>query len=284
MSLRRPVPALRPFVEAVWASATSHPVAPREHVLPCGGMHLAIRLDGHPLRLYRDGSDDAGQVVSDAVVAGASASFYIKDTSQPTRSVGVLLRPGAAQALFGCDADALASRHVALQDLWGSQAVRLCERLNECADEAGRVELVQSALLARLRPVRAMHPAIAQTLQGLATGAPVRALVAASGCSHRTLLARFRAATGLTPKAYARVLRFQRAARALARGQRLADVAYDAGYSDQAHFNREFRALSGMTPQAYRAASVRELVHVPVPVPGAAPKVNFVQDRRIARF
>lgn len=270
MSLRRPHPALRPYVEAVWASAAPAPsLAPREHVLPCNGMHLAIRLDG-PLRLYRDADDLRGETVSDAVVAGARAGFYVKDTTQPSRSVGVILRPGATQALFGCDADELSASHTPLDALWGAAAGRLHEALLECDDESHQLELMQRALFSRLRPVRAMHPAIAQTVQGLGQGAPVASLARASGLSHRLLLARFRAATGLAPKAYARVLRFRHALRLLARGQPLADIAIDAGYSDQAHFNREFRELSGMTPQAYKRAPVRGQAHVAM--------VNFLQD------
>jgi AraC-like DNA-binding protein len=270
MSLRRPHPALRPYVEAVWASAApGQSVAPREHVLPCTGIHLAIRLDG-PLRLYRDAGDLRGETVADAVVAGARAGFYVKDTTQPSRSVGVILRPGATQALFGCDADELAASHTSLDALWGAAASRLHEALLECDDEMHQLELMQRALFARLRPARAMHPAIAQAMQGLGQRAPVASLAQASGLSHRHLLARFRAATGLAPKAYARVLRFRHALRLLARGQPLADIAIDAGYSDQAHFNREFRELSGMTPQAYRRAPVRGEAHVAM--------VNFLQD------
>jgi len=275
MSLRRPHPALRPYVEAVWASAASaQPIASREHVLPCNGMHLAIRLDA-PLHLYRDPGDWRGETVSNAVVAGARAGFYIKDTTQPSRSVGVILRPGATQALFGCDADELSATHTPLDALWGTAAGRLHDALLECDDESHQLELMQSALFARLRPARAMHPAIAQTMQGLGLGVPVASLAQASGMSHRHLLERFRATTGLSPKAYARVLRFRHALKLLARGQALADIAIDAGYSDQAHFNREFRELSGMTPRTYRRSQVRGEVHVAM--------VNFLQDAGAAQ-
>ena len=50
------------------------------------------------------------------------------------------------------------------------------------------------------------------------------------------------------PKAVARVLRFERALRLLREGRALADVAYDCGFADQPHLNREFRALGGSTP------------------------------------
>ena len=57
----------------------------------------------------------------------------------------------------------------------------------------------------------------------------------------------------MPPKAYARLLRFQRATEALVAGgePRLAEVAADCGYADQSHLNREFRALAGTTPFSF---------------------------------
>ncbi len=66
---------------------------------------------------------------------------------------------------------------------------------------------------------------------------------------------RLRAETGLTPKAAARVTRFDRARpdpprqAAAGAGSTLADIAAACGYYDQAHLAREFRALAGCPPR-----------------------------------
>ena len=62
------------------------------------------------------------------------------------------------------------------------------------------------------------------------------------------LAARWRRDVGMGAEGGRAVLRFQRALRLLRDGRALADVAYDCGFADQPHLNREFRALGGSTP------------------------------------
>jgi AraC-like DNA-binding protein len=52
----------------------------------------------------------------------------------------------------------------------------------------------------------------------------------------------------------ARILRHQHVTAGLRAGLPLADLAEAAGYSDQPHLNREFRALAGCTPTEYLAS------------------------------
>jgi AraC-like DNA-binding protein len=267
--------ALRPYVDAFWARAAQPASAARERVLPSGLMHLAVRLDGGGLHLYADAADTRGRLVANAVVAGTRDRPYFKDTLQPSRSVGALLRPGAALALFGCRADTLSNRHVALVALCGDAARQLQQDLSMQTDERQQIAVLQAFLLRQLRPVRALHAPIAQALAAL-RGGDVGRLVETSGCSHRYFIAQFRASAGFAPKRYARVLRLQQVLAAANLSASWSDAALAAGYSDQAHFNREFRAFTGLTPRAWRAAATTSAHHVAC----AATLVNSVQDRR----
>ncbi|ALE83757.1 helix-turn-helix domain-containing protein [Pseudonocardia sp. HH130629-09] len=86
---------------------------------------------------------------------------------------------------------------------------------------------------------------------------------AGTGWSTRHLQSRFRDQVGLTPGTARRVLHFGRAAGLVGRGGApLAAIAATCGYADQAHLTREFRALAGLPPAAFRAevfASVQDL-------------------------
>jgi AraC-like DNA-binding protein len=78
--------------------------------------------------------------------------------------------------------------------------------------------------------------------------------------SDRQLRRRFHSAVGYGPKTLARVLRFRRFVDAIDDGRAdLAALAFDIGYSDQAHLTREATRLSGLPP----AALVRDRTSAP---------------------
>lgn len=67
------------------------------------------------------------------------------------------------------------------------------------------------------------------------------------------LARRFREAFGVTPGAYARNARLDWAAERLANTDlSIAEIAIQAGFSDQSHFTRAFRRYSDQTPAQYR--------------------------------
>ncbi len=70
----------------------------------------------------------------------------------------------------------------------------------------------------------------------------------------------FRSAVGLTPKMTARILRFDHTIERWKSAPKTpwTEVALAGGYSDQAHFSREVRALSGQPPSELAAQLLPE--------------------------
>jgi transcriptional regulator GlxA family with amidase domain len=88
--------------------------------------------------------------------------------------------------------------------------------------------------------------------------AAVAAMAASLFISERQLRRRFEAATGLAPTTLHRILRFQRFLALVwagPPGRHIGRLAVDAGYHDQAHFNREAARLEGRSPRAFLAES-----------------------------
>ena len=272
MSALPPSAALRPFVKQLWISESAGGNGgAREHVLPTGQMHLVFRLAGPALRIYRDEGDLAGSVIDGPLVGGARNSFYIKEIGVPVRTVGVQLLPGAAQALFGVSAEELAGRHTPLAELWGGQAGSMREQLAQAPGPRLVLATLDAMLAARVGRPQALHPAVAAALADQRHAWKVEAMVRGSRYSHRGFIALFKQATGLSPKRYARLMRFQSLLAALraSAAAPLGQLALDAGYSDQAHMNREFREYAGVTPLQYRLRAPAAANHL---------QVKFVQD------
>ncbi|MDO9015871.1 MAG: AraC family transcriptional regulator [Deltaproteobacteria bacterium] len=260
MLRRAPAAPLRPFVETLWLS-DAPALGPREIVLPTGAMHVVVRLSDTPLVVYDSLDDPTGRELGCAVVGGARTTAYVRDMSRPTRAVGASLWPGAAELLFGVPADALAGRHTRLDALWGAFTRELRDRVRAAATPADQLDEFERLLTSRLHRGGGVHPAVGYALERLRHGDPVAAVVGATGYSHRAFNALFLRAVGLTPKRWGRV---QRLSRALAQPAETpwTEVAHAAGYSDQAHLTREFRAMAGITPGRWRAAAPSEPRHV----------------------
>ena len=62
----------------------------------------------------------------------------------------------------------------------------------------------------------------------------------------------FKAATGITPKAYANALRASRARQRLEESASVTDAMYDAGFNSSGRFYEAAPAILGMTPTAFR--------------------------------
>jgi len=74
-----------------------------------------------------------------------------------------------------------------------------------------------------------------------------------AGLSRRTLMRRFKSATGSLPGGYLQMLRVEAARRMLEEGARsIQQVGRSVGYEDAAFFRRVFKRHSGMTPASYR--------------------------------
>lgn len=269
---RQPRPSLRPFVLRLWAidehGGSLRVSGAREHALPTSGMHLVFRLSDEPLRLFDSPRDIRGRHVGLNLVGGAHSTYYVKDVSTPARSVGALLRPGAARLLFGATAEELAERHTPLEDLWRPMEVELArERLLNAGGPDRQLEVLESLLACRLPQVSGLHPGVAEALERFDALESVGEAVRRSGYSHRHFVSLFRTAVGLPPKVYSRILRFKRVLRRGVEGGplSLAALALETGYSDQAHLTREFRQLAGTTPTFYRSVAPPSPHHLPAP-------------------
>ena len=229
----------------------------RERAFPGGHLELILHLGPR----YHD-VDARGVRASpfpEACLAGLQPrSFLIEAPTTSCCVLGVRLRPTGAYALLGIPIHELAGLTVALGDLIGPEADRLVDGCLALARARDRLALATHWLAARLARRAPPDPGVAWAaarLEGRHGAHSILALRDQAGMSRTRFTAAFREQIGLTPKRYARVLRFRRALELLHAGGAPADVALAAGYFDQPHMNGDFREFAGMPPAAFTSAA-----------------------------
>jgi AraC-like DNA-binding protein len=230
-----PHPALARWVSSYWTLSTG-PGPHEVRTLPDACVDLTLRLGGAPR----------------AFVAGPQARAKTWRSRGRTELVGARLMPGAA-TLLGVDVEALRVGWTPLEDFVPKAAVaRLVRDVMRGASLAERAHALDAFLSERLLN-RELDPRLSAALRVVFAGAgrvSVAKLARASGASTRTLARLFDRCIGLSPKRFARIVRFQGALRALPGSDNWARVALELGYHDQAHFVRDVRELFGATPGA----------------------------------
>jgi AraC-like DNA-binding protein len=250
--------ALRPYLLAEpegWAQLRG-PSAATLREVPFPGVPLILNLGG-PWEIASSPDDSAE--AHDSFLAGLhTRPSFVRGTDR-WACIELRLTPLGTHRLLGMPMHEIVNRAIPVAEALPGSA-ELAERLHDSQSWAHRFDLVEGFLLGRLadsvRPLPAVEWAWAH-LRQTAGAVPIQTLANEIGWSHRRFISRFREQIGVAPKTFARLIRFDRAVSALraSAGRGLAEVALECGYFDQAHMNREFRALAGTTPARLVAAT-----------------------------
>jgi AraC-like DNA-binding protein len=201
------------------------------------------------------GAEHGEPQAHESFVAGlGERSSYVAATG-PASCVQVNLTPLGAFMFFGVAMHELANQVIELEDLLPRHGRGLARRLEDAAGWSERFDLLDALFAARFAEARAPSDDVAwawRILDSTHGKAPIGWICDRLGRSRRHLATRFGEQIGLRPKTVGRILRFDRAVELLGRdGADLADVAFECGYYDQAHLNRDFREFAGKPPGVF---------------------------------
>ncbi len=240
---RLPHPSLAPWIASYWEFSARDGAPPVHHVPPDGCTSLLIPLGG-PF---------------------AGTLFYTGPWLEPlavpvipgARFVGVRLRPGATAALLHVSAASLFNASRPALAHGGTRGAQLQGALSPRAMASSDLDAMAQAFdefwlgeSSGLVPPDQLVSSAVDAMVASDGEETIAAIARRLGCSERTLLRRFRAATALTPKQFARIRRLLAAAwHAIDGEERWGRIAALAGYADQPHLHHDVRALIGLRPE-----------------------------------
>ena len=263
-----PEGCLSSHVKYIWYGDGYQPKSIKERILPAGSTQLIINLEDTQFRHFKGVDTEEVYEFDRVVIAGVQTSPVFLDARTRTSTMGVVFWPGGIQALFGLPAGELTDQVISVGDVTDDDFFALCQKLSVASTPHKKFNLMESFLISMLDIDFQPNPAIifsARKVYNQNGKQPVSEITKQVGYSRRRLSELFRDVIGTSPKQYSRILRFQQVLRLLRENSNpdLSRIAHISGYYDQAHFNRDFKALSGITPTDYLDKKTAELNHLP---------------------
>jgi AraC-like DNA-binding protein len=239
VSLYRPSPQLAELVEHCWTVRWDVRGHDRhlQHTLPHPAVHLVVERDR-------------------SCIQGLMTGRFTRVLEGCGRVFGIRFRPAGFRPFFGRPVTAVTDRRIAISEVFGADGEAFAEHILSLEDEPRMVEAAEAFVRDRLPAADPAVAAVNGIVERVAADRRITRvddLAALSGIGKRTLQRLFREYVGASPKWVIKRCRLHEAAERLAAGDDLdlAGLALDLGYSDQAHFTRDFRAVVGAAPAEY---------------------------------
>lgn len=215
----------------------------------------------------------ATQMKRSYLIGGRSHTIVTSELGD-VRVVGVKLEPRLLRELIATPLSEFRDHTVALQDLNDRSLLNLEQLIGECASVAEIAGTLNRFFLGRREctsePDRLIEH-FAQRIRAEKGATVITQAAREYKVDPRTLERRFVSWVGMSPKAYARVMRFKHAYHAFWASRCSANFSAEVsdhleGYYDQSHFIKEFRYFTGSSPRdvlsEQRPASIEVTNHL----------------------
>ncbi|HLA12888.1 MAG TPA: helix-turn-helix domain-containing protein [Pyrinomonadaceae bacterium] len=267
-------PPLDRYVECAWfVSDTTASASPAERILPDGCIEWIFHL-GLPFEYLTAAGE--WQVQPRSFVVGELTRFLMLKPASRPNVMGIRFRPRGAYRFFPLPLTHLTDRVVSTSDIWRVSSNELEDRICSPGTDQDRMRVIEGFLLRAFSSTSArplFESAVSRILQTRGQQR-IKELAEELGSSTRQLEREFRAAVGLSPKAFARIARLQNLLHVLGENKlrEWANLAVSVGYSDQPHMTREFREFVGQSPTQTDLCKLGKLSR------------NFISPQRLAEL
>ena len=250
----QPTPLLANIVESYWylkGEGSSSEFSPLQRCLPIGATELIIHLNESRSECFINGQ---WVPFPEAMVVGVKEKPIFWRMPGGNAFFGVRFTPEAFIQLFKIPVSELLNSYIDATLFLGKDKSSIITNLQAAADNSSRIFLIEAFIQTQLMnqqfPINNCFLQAADLIRKAQPGMSIDQLSKAVYISERQLQRVFKEHLGMGPKNYLRIVRFQKAYQFLQSnpGTSMSGIACDFGFSDQAHFIRDFKEFSGMTP------------------------------------
>ena len=255
-----PSPDLQYFVKCFWTleDEARGEVLP-QRVVPDGCMELII----HYGDLYQQFLPDGTIIIQPRSFIFGQITSYIEIA--PTGRSGIVASrflPEGLAPLLNVPVASLENKAVALVEIFGAKAQALEDKVLMASSQSERIQFIQDFLLEQLCEQRSIDSITKSCVDAIVQSQGQIGMTDLAGqvnSNRRRIERRFNTIIGMSPKQLSRVVRLQATMKMLEQKQfsNLTTLALENGYYDQAHFIKDFREFTGVTPGSFFAGNLQ---------------------------
>lgn len=252
--------SLRDFIKCFWSlDAGMTEKEERQRIVPDGCMELIVHYGDLYKQYQLDGSSILqtrsfvfGQITTPLEIAATGITGMVAARFQPDGFI-----PFSAYPI-----KLMENTAVPVNLLFGGDAFQLEAAVINAKQNEKRILILSRFLSHKLREGDTVDRVIKMSLDTLMQSnghINIEKLSDKMKINRRQLERKFSSAIGLSPKQLSKVIRLQKTLKMLTQNNtgNLTDIAYENGYFDQAHFIKDFKEFTGVSPKAFYSENLK---------------------------
>lgn len=251
----RPGKQLQKYVKYIWIQESDiyQPNSDRQRIMPDGCIEIVIHYR-KPFNTYFP--NNTCEIQPKSFIVTQVKDYIELEPRGKIGMIGVRFYPWGIHHFLKYTFKEIGDKVIDLNLLWGSEARILEEKIWYSESHIEKVKIVEDFLLDKLQEdtdkIKITDYAI-QIIYSSRGKASMDMLMKELRASARYTERLFKSMIGTTPKFMIRLNRFLNVCSCMERKNppSLTRLAQDYGYYDQSHFNKEFKAFSGLTPKQF---------------------------------
>jgi AraC-like DNA-binding protein len=250
----KPDPNLAALVKCYWTLESAKEKTPaRNTIVPDG----CIKMIFHYGDLYKHYPDKGDSILLPRcfVVGQLTRPFEVEPTGE-TGTFFVCFHPNGFLPFATLPIKEMENTVVPLEKLFENDGEKIEQQILAATSTSERINFIETFLVDRLTNTQSVDEIIRSTVETIFTAnghLSVDDLSRQTNITCRQLARKFSSAIGLSPKQLSKTVRLQATLKMLMAGKvtSLTDLAYEGEYYDQAHFIKDFREFTGLTPKEF---------------------------------
>lgn len=254
-----PTSELQSFVKCFWTLEDERNAVPvKQRVVPDGCMEMIF----HYGDLYRQYFEDGSSIIQPKSFVFGQITQYIEIA--PTGISGIVAARFLPEGLmpFNLPISLLENKAVSLTELFGEKGKELEDDVIASSDNMQRIKLIETFLLSCLANPQTIDSITKTCVEAIFESKGqmgITALADKMYINRRNMERKFTSVIGMSPKQLSKVVRLQATLKMLEQQKfsSLTSLAYENGYYDQAHFIKDFKEFTGISPKLFFSENMK---------------------------